>query len=69
MVFVYISDFHIIRPQFEITQDHTLAWLLNAHVTSEQSTLRGTDNEFLSEIGQKIGLTNIPKPSNASESL
>ena len=54
MVFVYISDFHIIRPQFESTQDHTLAWLLNAHVTSEQSTLRGTDNEFLSEIGQKI---------------
>lgn len=51
---MYISNFHIIRPKFESAQENTLAWLLQAHVKSEQNSSQICIEEFASTIAEKI---------------
>lgn len=33
---LFIGDFSIVRPEFESNQEHTLEWLIRAHIASEE---------------------------------
>lgn len=51
---MYISNFHIIRPKFESSQEHTLSWLLQAHIKAEQNFSQPFIEEFSTTIAEKI---------------
>lgn len=36
MCSLFIGDFSILRPEFESTQEHTLEWMIRAHIASEE---------------------------------
>ncbi len=49
-----LTDFQIIRPKYESTQEHTLDWLVEAHVMAEgKEEFRSTIKEKLWHVGCK----------------
>lgn len=47
-----LSDFHIIRPPFETSQEKGLEWFVQAHIQSEK--MKGTSLSELDDFSQKI---------------
>lgn len=43
---VYLSDFYILRPPYESQQEHTLDWLVEAHVQAEKMTAGMSTDEL-----------------------
>lgn len=52
---IFLSDFHILRPKFEIEQKAILEWVAKAHLYSEQRS-GGSPPNLLSQRLLKIGL-------------
>lgn len=52
MSFVYLSDFHPIRPSFITSQEVALSWLIKAHVEAEKK--KGTEGEELRRFEGKM---------------